>query len=120
VSAKINQDTLRIDWLAGCSAGQWEQINNERLARPRGALREIVDAQMGKNNGLTELAKELFDLLPEKLPGFGETVWSNERWAKRCRSIVGAYGDSVFQTVFKEAWNAKYGQPKAGLPPKNP
>ena len=46
---KANFDVARIDWLCRCKAGEWEELQNIRLANPRGYLREAIDKMMGRH-----------------------------------------------------------------------
>lgn len=46
--AHLSTKLAAFDWLAGCTAGQWEEINDARLSRSIGSLLVIVEEQMEK------------------------------------------------------------------------
>ena len=36
------EDKEALDWLSQCTAGEWEELQNIRLANPKGYLREAI------------------------------------------------------------------------------
>lgn len=44
-------DTDRINWLCRCTAGEWAELQNIRLAHRAGYLRNAVDSMMNPPNG---------------------------------------------------------------------
>lgn len=46
---EAEKDVARMNWLCRCTAGEWEVLNNMRLANHAGFLRMAIDNLTGKN-----------------------------------------------------------------------
>lgn len=44
----LRKDKERLDWLCQCTAGEWEELQNIRLSKPVGYLRQAIDDAIEK------------------------------------------------------------------------
>lgn len=50
----LRKDKERLDWLSQCTAGEWEELQNVRLSKPSGYLREAIADAIEKEKEKTQ------------------------------------------------------------------